>query len=51
MLKIEQSHQNFRSLIMQAPVSMCLMLGPAHTVEIANDDMLNLWGKEREGKK
>lgn len=47
-LKIAQSQENFRSLIMQAPVSMCLMLGPSHTVEIANDHMVNLWGKERE---
>lgn len=47
-LKIAQSQENFRSLIMQAPISMCLMLGPSHTVEIANDHMVNLWGKDRE---
>ncbi|WP_164515302.1 sensor histidine kinase [Flavobacterium ustbae] len=47
-LKMAQSQENFRSLIMQAPVSMCLMLGPSHTVEIANEHMVNLWGKDRQ---
>jgi len=47
-LKMAQSQENFRSLIMQSPVSMCLLLGPSHTVEIANDHMVNLWGKERD---
>jgi PAS domain S-box-containing protein len=47
-IKMAQSQENFRNLIMQAPVSMCLMLGPSHTVEVANEHMINLWGKDRE---
>lgn len=43
-----RSEQNFRNLIMQAPVAMCLMLGQEHAVEIANDSMIDLWGKRRE---
>ncbi len=43
--KTEQSERNFRNMILQAPVAMCIMLGPEHTVEIANDMMLKLWGK------
>lgn len=43
--KIEQSEQNFRNLILQAPVAMCLLLGPEHVVEVANEAMINLWGK------
>jgi len=44
-IKVEQVQQNFRNLILQAPVSMCLLLGPEHRVEVANDAMIDLWGK------
>lgn len=44
-LRIEQSEQNFRNMILQAPVAMCILLGPQHVVEIANDLMLKIWGK------
>ena len=43
--KIEQSENNFRTLIIQAPVAMCLMLGPNHVVEVANKLIIDLWGK------
>lgn len=43
--KVEQSEKNFRNIILQAPVAMCLMVGPDHVVEIANEAMINLWGK------
>lgn len=46
--KIEQSEKNFRNIILQAPVAMCIMLGPQHVVEIANDAMIALWGKPTE---
>lgn len=42
---VEQTQQNFRNLILQAPVCMCLLLGPSHVVEVANEFMINLWGK------
>lgn len=45
-IKVEQTQQDFKNLILQAPVCMCLLLGPSHTVEVANDCMINLWGKE-----
>lgn len=44
-LQVERSSQNFRNMIMQAPVAMCIMTGPEHTVEIANEPMLRIWGK------
>lgn len=47
-MQVEQSEKNFRNIILQAPVAMCLMLGPDHIVEIANDSMIALWGKPRE---
>ena len=43
--RIEQSEQNFRNMILQAPVAMCLMVGPNHVIEIANQYILDLWGK------
>lgn len=45
-IMVEQSQKDFRSLILQAPLSMCLMVGPLHTVEVANSYIINLWGKE-----
>lgn len=47
-LQVAQSEKNFRSLILQAPVAMCLMLGPDHVVEVANAAIVELWGKPRE---
>lgn len=46
--KIEQSEKNFRSMILQSPVAMCIMTGPQHTVEVANELMIELWGKPSE---
>ncbi|HEX2533437.1 MAG TPA: PAS domain-containing protein, partial [Chitinophagaceae bacterium] len=47
-LKVEQSERNFRSMILQAPVAMCILLGPDHVVDIANELMIGLWGKPPE---
>jgi PAS domain S-box-containing protein len=44
--RIEESEKNLRSMILQAPVAMCILKGPVHTVEIANERMLALWGIE-----
>lgn len=46
--KIAQSERNFRNIILRAPVAMCILLGPLHVVEIANDLMIELWGKPAE---
>jgi hypothetical protein len=39
------SEANFRNLILKAPVAMCLMTGPDHVIEIANEMIISLWGK------
>lgn len=44
-IKVEQSERNFRNMVKQAPVAMCIMMGPDHVVEVANDLILELWGK------
>jgi len=46
--KIERSEQNFRNVVKQAPVAMCILLGPDHVVEVANDLIIELWGKAPE---
>jgi PAS domain S-box-containing protein len=46
--KLEESERNFRNLIMQAPVGLTLLTGDNHIVELANDDYLELVGRERE---
>lgn len=40
-----KSERNLRSMILQSPVAMCILLGPQHTVHIANEAMIALWGK------
>lgn len=42
---IEESEKNLRNTILQAPVAMCIMRGKDFLVTIANDRMLELWGK------
>ncbi len=47
-LKVEQSERNFRNMVKQAPVAMAIMIGPDHVVEVANDLIIELWGKPPE---
>jgi PAS domain S-box-containing protein len=45
---LKQSESNLRNLVLQAPVAMCIGNGPSFIVEVANDRMLELWGKRPE---
>jgi PAS domain S-box-containing protein len=45
---LRQSEQNLRNIILQSPVAMCILIGPTHIIEVANDSMVKLWGKQRE---
>jgi PAS domain S-box-containing protein len=45
---LKQSEGKLRSMILQAPVAMCIFRGKEYVVEIANDSMLEIWGKTRE---
>src|SRR5690606_13944522 len=45
---VERSEQNFRNMVKQAPVAMCILLGATHVVEVANDLIVELWGKSPE---
>lgn len=43
--KIEENANNLKNTIEKAPVAMCIFKGSKHTIEIANDRMLEFWGK------
>jgi len=43
--QVEQSEDNLRSIIAQAPVAMCILSGPDHVITVANQLMVELWGK------
>ncbi len=44
-MKVEENEMNMRNTILKAPVAMCIFRGGHHVVEIANERMLELWGK------
>lgn len=43
--QVEQSEENLKAMIAQAPVAMCILSGPDHLVTVANRLMVELWGK------
>lgn len=43
--RLEESERNLRATILQSPVAMCILRGPAFVVEISNDRMFELWGR------
>ncbi|GAB4039503.1 PAS domain-containing protein [Spirosoma jeollabukense] len=45
--QMESSEQRFRSLIEEAPVATCLLVGQERIIDVANDVMLSYWGKDR----
>jgi PAS domain S-box-containing protein len=44
--KIEDSEKSIRNMILQAPVAMCIFRGPSYLVSIANNKMIEFWGKQ-----
>ncbi|HET8829927.1 MAG TPA: PAS domain S-box protein, partial [Pelobium sp.] len=46
--ELEKVNQRYHDNIMHAPAAMCVLRGKSHVVEIANDLMLELWGKTTE---
>ncbi|HEY4335942.1 MAG TPA: PAS domain-containing protein [Puia sp.] len=43
--RLALSERNLRNTIAKAPVAMCIFKGPEHIVEIANERMIELWGR------
>jgi hypothetical protein len=44
--RLEKSAANLRRMILQAPVAMCILVGYQHVIEVANQRMLELWGRQ-----
>jgi PAS domain S-box-containing protein len=42
-----ESEKNLRNIITHSPVAMCIMVGPDYVIDIANEKMIELWGKTR----
>lgn len=47
-IEVIETNDRFIKNILQAPVAMCILRGKNHVVEIANDNMLHLWGVKAE---
>lgn len=45
--ELEQSEKRFRSLIIEAPMATALYVGREMKIEVANEAMLQLWGKDQ----
>ena len=45
---LEESEKNLRNMILHSPVAMCILSGTDYIVEVANDRMFELWGKQAE---
>jgi len=41
----QHTENQLRNLFLQAPVAIAIFRGPQHVVEVANEKMLDLWGK------
>jgi len=46
--KYKESEERFRMLIQEAPIPTMLMMGPEHTIEVANEKMIDMLGKGTE---
>jgi PAS domain-containing protein len=47
-LKVQGLLKKFQNLVMQAPVPICIFRSPQFHVEIANEQMLQFWGRAKE---
>ncbi|WP_295769372.1 PAS domain S-box protein [uncultured Mucilaginibacter sp.] len=45
---LNESRARLRDVLEQAPVGMCVLRGPDHVIEIANEAILNIWGRKLE---
>ena len=45
--QLELSEANLRNLILQSPVAMCLVMGKSLIIEMANEKVLEIWGKDQ----
>lgn len=43
-----EKESNLRGILLQAPIGICILSGPDHIIEVANDAILQVWGRKRE---
>jgi two-component system sensor histidine kinase VicK len=46
-LKLNESQTRLRNVLEQAPLGMCVLRGPQHIIEIANEAILAIWDRPR----
>jgi two-component system sensor histidine kinase VicK len=46
-LKLLESQTRLHAVLEQAPLGMCVLRGPKHVIEIANEAILQIWGRTR----
>jgi PAS domain S-box-containing protein len=46
--KIKESEQQFRRLVMQAPVAICVLRGEDYVIETINEPMIEIWDRTME---
>ncbi|KOS08055.1 hypothetical protein AM493_19860 [Flavobacterium akiainvivens] len=46
-LELSRAQEQFRAMIETSPIGVCLWTGPDMVIEIANDIMIDIWGKDR----
>jgi PAS domain S-box-containing protein len=45
---VYQSESNLRNMILQSPVAMCILRGSSFVVDVANERILEIWGRSAE---
>ena len=43
--QLAESEIRIRQILEQAPLGICVLAGPEHTIEIANESILKIWGR------
>jgi PAS domain S-box-containing protein len=43
--QVDESEARFRTVLEQSPVAMAIYQGPAHRIDVANEAMIQVWGK------
>ncbi|WP_114941497.1 PAS domain-containing protein [Mucilaginibacter endophyticus] len=46
-MEVENSQKNLFNIIMKSPVAKCILFGADYRIDVANDRMIEIWGKNR----
>ena len=48
LFRLQKSEQEFKDMVIQAPIATCVFTGKEQKIEIANDLMIAYWGKDKD---